>query len=99
MIIALVIAVLVLAHFTLGFLLARAGLPTAWERARVRWGRDHYARGEVQSFFWITLLFWPAGLANRAIDRTDPARLQREIANRDAEIARLERELGIGGGR
>lgn len=45
----------------------------------------------------LTLLFWPTGLGNNVIDRADPKRFEREIQARDKEIARLERELKIGG--
>lgn len=93
----------VAAYLAVGWRMAVRGLPVAWANARREWHLEATIRGSVKAQTICMLLFWPVFLTVRAvsarlgtvIDAGDPVRLKAQVAERDARIAEMERELGI----
>lgn len=103
LVIAAVIAYLS-GYFALGWHLAKRDLSNAWSRARAEWRVDSTIRESVREQTFFMVLFWPFMCPIRAararfiaaVHAGDPRERERELARREAEIARMERELGIG---
>ena len=87
----------VAAYFLIGWLLMQHDMPALWARARRHWCSEEHIVGQVHSGAVTTLLLWPFRLpfllAAEAAVKGDPARLEREIRERDAKITELERQL------
>ena len=91
-------------YFWIGWRLAKRDLPNAWRRARDRWTVGSLVQDSVREQTFCTVLFWPfvspiRGMNARfraVVDAGDPRERERELARREAEIARMEHELGIG---
>jgi len=92
-------------YLAAGWRIANWNLPRAWVDARDELGLcgEDFIRGSVKGRTISMFLFWPVYLSVRAasarlgrvIDAGDPERLKAQVAERDARIAKLERELGI----
>jgi len=102
--IPLLVIMLLAAYFWIGWRMAIAGLPAAWDGARRAWDLDSNQRIFVRGRMITTTFFWPLVLPGRAVirkldataDAADPVALAARIREQDARIAQLERELGIG---
>jgi hypothetical protein len=107
----LIVLATLAAYVGIGWWLAKRDMHRAWERARKQWSTEQNARGSVmEQTFAMAALWWfviPTRAATRAlggaVDRADPKMREREmkareldLREREAKIARLERELGIG---
>jgi hypothetical protein len=103
---ACVVAYLV-AYFWVGWALARRDLPNAWQRARKEYaGLEYSTRSSVMEQTVAMALFWPLaipirrahGFVTNAVEQGDPKVQAAKIAEQQAYIRQLERELGIGRG-
>lgn len=97
----LIVLASIAAYLGIGWLLAKRDMPRAWARARQYWTFDDgYARRSVVKQTAAMVTLWPVVRPARAIDRVvddaDPKVRERELREREAEIRRMERELGIG---
>jgi hypothetical protein len=111
--IALIALGVTAAYLITGRLIAIRMLPRAWAVARREWawteGTLSGSTAVRSSVKWITFLMivaWPVYLTVIAVSRRldavvdggDPKALAEKVARRDAQIAELERQLGIGPG-
>jgi hypothetical protein len=93
----------VAAYLVAGWRIAIRNLPRAWAAARRFWKMDDSIRGSVKAQTVVMILFWPVYLPalaigrrlDSAVDAGDPQALREKLAERDARIAQLERELGL----
>lgn len=111
MTILLIVLAILAAYVGIGWWLAKRDMPRAWVRAREQWHTERIIRESVMAQTVCVTLLWPFVIPTRgalcilrgAVDRADPKMLEREMKARDrelrereAKIARLERDLGIG---
>lgn len=88
-------------YLTIGYTWSTRMIPKWWELARHEWRHEDIARRSVREQWFFKALIWPGCLAYQAInpdqiiDRHDPQRREKELDQREREIKRLERELGI----
>ncbi len=91
------------AYLIAGWRIAVRNLPRAWAAAARQWSVEDTIRGSVKGQTIFMTLAWPAYLTclaisrrlDAAIDAGDPEALREKIAERDARIRELERELGM----
>lgn len=99
-----IVAVAVGAYFAAGWRIAVNRLPKAWAIARREWSSEDTIRGSVKEQTVCMTLSWPIYLTWCAVsdrlgevtEHADPVSLAAKIRERDARIAELERELGVG---
>jgi hypothetical protein len=87
----------IFSYFGIGYWLAVRDMPNLWARTRKQWSYEDTRWSAVQGGTVLTFFLWPFRwplvLLFNTADRRDPERLEKEIRERDARIAELERRL------